>query len=90
MSLTLATGHSTGTAVTAVPLPIMVVPEASPPSNNPNLPTVPIPSALAIPLSLCLLGDLLSDKLCADLQALVVVHRSRQGSIGCHKFPRAP
>jgi len=86
MSLTLTTGHSTGTAVPP-PIRVMVVPEVSPPSNPSNLPTVQIPSASAISLSLRLLGDVLSDKLFPDLQALVVVRRSRQGSIGGHKCP---
>jgi hypothetical protein len=78
MSLTFTTGHST------VPLPI-IVPEASTPSKPPNPPVVQIPSACDTSSPLRLFGDVLYDKPCADLQALVVVHRSRQGSIGGYK-----
>ena len=78
MSLTFTTGHST-----AVPL-LIIVPGASTPSKPPNPPAVQIPSACDTS-SLRLFGDVLYDKPCADLQALVVVHRSRQGSIGGYK-----
>jgi len=87
----LATRHSTGMAVplaTQVMVMVMVMapaPEVSTPSNPPNPPTVQIPSACDTRLSLRLLGEDLSDKPCAVLQALVVVRRSRQGPIGGHK-----
>jgi hypothetical protein len=82
MSLTFTTGHST--AVPPLPL-LIIVPEASTPSKPPNPPAVQIPSACDISSSLRLFGDVLYDKPCADFQALVVVHRSRQGSIGGYK-----
>jgi len=65
----------------------VVVLEAPSPGKPPNDPTVQIPSACATPLSLRLLSHVISDKPCADLQALVVLQRRRQGSIGGHKCP---
>ena len=95
--LTLTTVHSTGMAagmaagMTGVRV-VVVVLEAPPPGKPSHHPTVQIPSACATSLSLRLLSDVISDKPCADLQALVVVHRlrSRQGSTGGHKCPWAP
>ena len=63
----------------------IVVPKAPSPGKPPNDPMVQIPSACATPLSLRQLSHIISDIPCADLQALVVLQRRRQGSIGGHK-----
>ena len=79
----MAAGVTSGMAGVRVVVVVLVAP---PPRKKPShhLP-VQIPSACATSLSLYMQSSVVSDKPCADLQALVVVHGRRQGSIGVHQ-----